>query len=148
MMVEVVVATSIILISVLASMSVVQKSIVVSRQSLHTTQAAFLLEEGAEAVRINRDNSWTDISNLTNGTSYYPTFSSGSWVLFASPTTIGIFTRTVTIQNVNRNVSTGDIASSGTNDPGTKLVTVNVSWKEGANTITKTLSFYIADIFS
>ena len=148
MMVEVIVASSIILVSVLAAMSVAQRSIIVSRQASHTSQAAFLLEEGAESVRILRDNSWTNISSLNSDTTYYPVFSSNTWTLSTSPSFVGIFTRSINIENVNRNASTQDISDSGVNDPGTKLITVTVSWTEGGQTITKTLPFYIADIFS
>ncbi|MGH7250140.1 MAG: type IV pilus modification PilV family protein [Minisyncoccia bacterium] len=147
MIVEAMVAIAIITASILASMAVTQKSVYVSRQSFHTTQAAFLLEEGAEAVRIFRDNGWTNISSLTAGTNYYPTFSSGTWNLSATPNAVGIFTRTVSMANVNRDGTTQDISAAGTNDPGTKLVTVTVSWPEGGVTITKNLKLYIADIF-
>lgn len=147
MMVEVVVVISIILVSVLAAMSVAQKSISVSRQALHTSQASFLLEEGAEAVRILRDNSWSNISSLTAGAAYYPIFSE-SWTLSPNPSSLGIFTRTVTVNNVNRDNTTSDISSSGTNDAGTKLITIRVSWNENGETVSKTLSFYIMDIFS
>lgn len=146
MLIELVVAASIIVISVLAIMSVTQKSIYISRQALHISQASFLLEEGAEVVRIIRDDSWNNISSLTNATNYYPIFS-GSWTLSTTPSKIGIFTRTIQVANVNRNATTADISSSGTNDVGTKLVAVTVSWTEGGNTINKTLSFYIMDIF-
>ena len=74
MMVEVIVAISIIVVSVLAAMSVTQKSIFVSRQALHVKEASFLLEEGAESVRIIRDNSWNNISALNVGTDYYLIF--------------------------------------------------------------------------
>jgi Tfp pilus assembly protein PilV len=147
MMVEIVIAISIIVVSVLAAMSVTQKSISVSRQALHISQASFLLEEGAETVRIVRDNSWNNISSLTSATDYYPVFSN-SWVLATIPTTVGIFTRKVNVSNVNRDASTEDIASSGINDPGTKLITVTVSWTESGVVINKTLSFYLMDIFS
>ena len=50
MMVEILIVISIIVVSVLAALAVAQKSIYLSRQSLHQSQAAFLLEEGAEAV--------------------------------------------------------------------------------------------------
>ena len=146
-MVEVVVATSIILVSVLAAMSVAQKSIYVSRESLHMTQSAYLLEEGAEVVRILRDNAWINISSLTVGTNYYPTFSGGTWILSTGANTIGIFTRKVTIASVNRN-GNQDISTTGTNDTGTKLITITVSWLEGGNIINKILQFYITDIFS
>lgn len=147
-MVEVLVAISIITVSILVAMNVAQKSVYLSRQALHTNQAAFLLEEGAEAVRIVRDDMWSNISSLTVGTTYYPTFSGGTWILSATPNTIGIFTRTVMITSVNRDDNTQDIASVGTDDPKTKLVTLTVSWPEGGTTATKTLKFYIIDIFS
>ena len=153
MMIEVLVATSIITVSVLAAMAVAQKSVYISRRAFHTSQVAFLLEEGAEAVRILRDNAWNNISNLTVDANYYPTFSGGTWTLSSTTNTVGIFTRKVVISNVNRdtsiNTSTSkDIVSSGgVLDSGTKLVTVSVSWSEGGIIITKTLPFYITNIF-
>ena len=148
MVIEVLVAVSIITVSILAAMAVAQKSVYVSRQAFHATQAAFLLEEGAEAVRIQRDNGWANISSFSAGTNYYPTFSAGTWTLSETANTVGIFTRTVSISSVNRDDTTKDIASSGADDPGTKLVTVTVSWPEGGVTVTKTLRFYVMDIFS
>ena len=142
------VAISIITVSILAAMAVSQKSVYISRESIHATQAGFLLEEGAEAVKVLRDNGWSGISSLAAGTTYYPTYSSGAWTLATTGTPIGIFTRTVVIANVNRDNTTQDIASVGTNDPGTRLATVTVSWLEGGTTVTKTLSFYIIDVFS
>ena len=147
MMVEIVVATSIIIIVLLTTMSTVQKGITISHQSVHSSQAAFLLEEGAEAVRISRDNNWTNISGLTPGTNYYPTFSGGTWTLSLTPNQVGKFIRTVMISNVLRDATTMDISDSGTSDTGTKLITVNVSWDESGNTISKNLKFYISNIF-
>ena len=147
-MVEIIVAVSIITVSVLVMMAVAEKSIYVSRQSTHSGQATFLLEEGAEAVRITRDNAWSNISGLNNATNYYPLFSSGTWSLSTTSSQVGIFTRKVNIASVNRDNTTSDIATSGTDDPGTKLMTITVSWVEAGTTVTKTLSFYIMDIFS
>lgn len=131
MVIEVLVAVSIISISILATMAVAQKSVYVSRQAFHTAQAAFLLEEGAENVRIARDNAWNNVANLN------------------SSEQIGIFTRTVVASSVNRDNATKDIVSSGgTLDNGTKLITVTISWPEGGTTIVKTLQFYIMNIFS
>lgn len=148
MMVEILVAASIITASVLAAMAVAQKSIYISYQALHASQASFLLEEGAEAVRIVRDNGWNNISGLSTPTDYYPLFSNGTWVLSPDISQVGIFTRKVNMANVKRNGTTGDISGTGTDDIGTKLFTVTVSWLEGGRIITKTLSFYITDIFS
>ena len=148
MIVEVLVAVSIITASILAAMAVAQKAIYVSRQAVHATQAAFLLGEGAEAVRILRDNSWNNISSLTPATIYYPLFSGGTWTLSPTANTVGIFTRTVSVALVNRDNSTQNISVLGTNDPDTKFITVTVSWMEGENVIVKTLEFYIMNIFS
>lgn len=149
MMVEILVAAAIIVSVVLAAMAVTQKAIQISYQSLHASQASFLLEEGAEAIRIARDNSWDNISNLNTATNYYPLFSGNTWTLSTSSSQIGKFTRKVNMQNVNRDVSTGDIVSSGgTLDSDTKLFTITVFWSEGGKTITKTLQFYLTNIFS
>lgn len=148
MMVEILVAASIISVSILTAMAVAHKSIYVSRQSLHASQASYLLEEGAEVVKILRDNSWNNITALTVNTNYYPTFSSPNWSLSATPNAVGIFTRTVTVANVKRDDNTKDISSVGSDDAGTKLVTVTVSWSEGGVVVNKTLSFYLLDIFS
>ncbi len=130
MAVEILVAVSIIAVSVLAAMAVAQKAVSVSRQAFHATQAGFLLEEGAENTRIMRDDSWGSVTTLN------------------SSEQIGIFTRTIVASSVNRDNTTKDISSTGTNDPETKLITVTVSWLEGGVTINKTLQFYIMDIFS
>lgn len=149
-MVEMLVAVSIISVSILSAMAVTQKSIYIARQALHTSQSAFLLEEGAEAVRILRDNNWSNISGLIVGTNYYPKFVGDTWTLttIASDGIVGIFTRKVVLSNVNRDNITKDISAVGVNDPLTKLFIITVSWSEGGVTVTKTLPFYIMDIFS
>jgi prepilin-type N-terminal cleavage/methylation domain-containing protein len=146
-LVEVLVAVSIISLSVFAIMSSAQKSVKLSSQSLNKAQASYLLEEGAEAVKIVRDNNWSTISGLTIGTTYYPTFTGGTWTLSTTPTTVGIFTRTVVLATVYRD-NFDDIASSGTTDAGTKKVTVTVTWPNSDGTATDTVSFYISDIFN
>jgi len=146
-MVEILVAVSIMAVAFIAIMAVAQKSIYLARQGLHQSQSAFLLEEGAEAVRIVRDGAWSDISSLSTSTDYYPLFSGGTWILTQTPATIGIFSRKVTVASVYRNGS-DDIAGSGTLDTGTKFVTVTISWQEGGQTLSKILSFYLSDIFS
>jgi Tfp pilus assembly protein PilV len=154
LMVEIVIATTIITIFVLVALNVTQKALAVSRQAVHSSQAAFLLEEGGESVKIFRDNnSWTNFSTLFNTSSTYCLSDTiSSWTSALSTTSscakIGIFTRIVNVANVNRDGISGDIVSSGgTLDSGTKLITITVSWKESGNTITKTLQFYINNIF-
>ena len=148
MMVEVLVAISIITVAILAATTLSQKAVQVARQALHSEQAALLLEEGAEAVRIARDNAWTNISSLTPGSNYFPVFSGGTWTLSGTANTVGIFTRTVSIEAAERDAVTGNITASGAADAGTKLVTVVVSWQEGGTLVSRRLQFYIFNIFS
>lgn len=176
MIIEILVAASIIAMSVLAASNVAQKSINVSRQAFHSAQAAFLLEEGAEVTRVMRDNAWSNLSGLTSGTEYYPMYCktgdsysdskcqsysvSAPWTLVpmnnSSPyfltnqsANVGRFIRKVVVSDVYRDSTTQDIvASGGVLDTGTKLVTITVSWAQGSATVSKTLSFYLADIFS
>lgn len=152
-LVEIVIGSAIIATSLVAIIVIGGQSVVLSNRALHTYQASTLLEEGAESVRIVRDGAWSSISSLTAGTTYYPAFNSGTntWTLSTTSSygTVGIFTRTVTFATVNRDSTTKDIVSSGgTADSGTRLVTVSVSWPESGATVTKTLQFYVSDIFS
>jgi Tfp pilus assembly protein PilV len=147
MMVEILIVSAIVVALFLAALAVAQKSIFLARQSLHQSQAALLLEEGAESVRIVRDNAWSGIANLTLDSDYYPTFSGGTWTLSASSSQVGIFTRKVVISSAYRD-SNQNLVSSGTLDSQTRLVTVTVSWSEGSQNFTKTVQFYLSDIFS
>ncbi|MFM7088616.1 MAG: hypothetical protein ACKOW9_03730 [Candidatus Paceibacterota bacterium] len=157
MMIEVIVATAIITIAVLSATGVAQKSVSIARQSTQNIKAGILLEEGAEVVRITRDFDWANISGLTIGATYYPFFQTtvlvptnpqGIWTLSSTPNTVDGFTRTVVFSAVNRDADTGDIVTSGgKNDPGTRLATVTVTWNVGAAVQTKSLSFYITDLF-
>ena len=147
MMVEIIVAAAIIAVSILASSAVAQKSIYLARQSLHQSEAAFLLEEGAEAIRIVRDNAWSGISGLTLSADYYLSFSGGTWVLSTTPSQVGIFTRKAVFSSAYRD-GNQNLVSSGTPDDQTRFVTVTVSWEEGGQTISKTLQFYLTDLFS
>lgn len=95
-------------------------------------QAAYLAEEGMEAVRTLRNQSWSGaIAPLSTSTTYYPVLSGGTWTLTTTnPGPIdGLFNRTITLQQVLRDGS-DNIASSGTLDPHTRKVVVTVSWGE------------------
>jgi len=146
-LVEIVVACAVISLTLVSLIAVTSQSIALSKRSVSTYQAGLLLEEGAEVVRIVRDNAWSNISGLSAGTNYYPTLFGSVWSLSTTPTTIDGFTRTVTVAAVTRDAN-DDIAVSGTADAGTRLVTVTVSWQEGATPVSKTLQIYVSDIFS
>lgn len=87
------------------------------QQSIHTSssrvQANFLAEEGLEAVRSMRDE---DFGLLTSGTHGLDS-SSGVWNFSGTSDVTDIFTRTVTVSDI---------------DSETKSAVVNVSWQQSA----------------
>lgn len=153
-LVEIIVAVSLIVTGLVALMGTSALSHQVAGDATRELQAAFLLEEGVEAVKSLRDKSWqTYISPLVAGTGYYLSYVSigsyNKWVLTTPSSVIdGVFTRKVQIGNVYRDAN-DDIAASGTLDVNTKQVTVTVSWQgRGGVTKTKTVSTYMTNLFS
>ncbi len=101
-----------------------------SRGAEHTLAAGYITE-GIEAVRSIRDNDWSQLTNGTHGLST----GGGSYQLSGTSDALdgGVYTRTITIENVYRFGSlTGDIATSGVLDSATKKVTVSVTWQGGS----------------
>ena len=163
-MIEAVVAISIITIFIYGAMSLAQKSVRASRLSLHSTQATFLAEQAAEAVRILRDNSWTNnIANFTPGVVYHPYFNGTTWVLqtnqnlfpsssigSANLVNFDVAIDFETVKRVTGTPGTDDITTIANSyaDPKSKLVKINVAWQEFGVTQNKELQFYIMDIFN
>ena len=150
MVIEILVGLSILSIIILGFSNLAQKSISISNRSLNTLRATFLLEEAAEITKMYRDESWSNISNLSLNTDYYLSLDdvNDQFVFSTTPSQNDNFTRIINFQAVNRDSGTDDISVSGDNDPNTRLVNISISWQQGTETITKTLSFYIFDIFS
>lgn len=151
-LVEIMICCAILSAVTIALLSYAQKGLELSNLSLRQTQAIYLLEEGAEAIKTFRDESWTNISSLNLATTYYFAYdtSSGVWSLSQTPSTVnGIFTRTVVISAVNRDSNDDIVESGGTLDTGSKKVTITVTWldTEGVSN-SKVISFYIFDIYN
>ena len=147
-LVEIVIAASIISFSLVSMVSIASSSIAYSRRSVNTYSATTLAEEGIEAVRILRGGSWSSISGLTLDTPYYLTFTTpaDAWSLGLTKKIDGAFTRVITVSAVRR--LNGIIVTDGTgvDDPGTRLVNVDVSWVEGGATVHKSVSAYFSNI--
>lgn len=143
--VEILVAAFIIVTCFFGIMGVSQKFLALSAHSLKLTQASFLLEEGAEAVKTIRDDDWNTLFALSVDTPYYLLFSGGKWTLTETVQTTDEFTRSIRFSRVYRD-SADQISASGTLDNGTLLGTVTVSWSSAAASSSKSLSFYIANI--
>ena len=112
-----------------------------------TTQASFFVQEGLEALKNYRDNTgWNDDDPLNNydGLGVVPTGASlrfelsgdtpARWQLLSGTETLGIFTRDIVLEPVERDKKDNIVVSGGTLDLGTKKVTVTVFWEERGGT--------------
>ena len=158
-LIEILIACSIISVSMFALMGTAQKGLVLSNQALKKTQASLLLEEGAEAVKSIRNNNWTTISDLSLNTPYNLFFNMNTklWVLDTNTNLSGyipnypidgVFNRTIIITSVGRDMNDNILESGGTIDPRTKKVVITVTWPSSGTSNNKSLSFYITDIFN
>lgn len=121
--------------------------------SLESTKASYLAEEGIEAIKTIRDNNWNNISSLSNDTDYYLYFdtSSSTKNIWVSTTTSyfvdSIYDRRFRLGSVYRDANGRIVSSGGSLDPDTKIVTVSIIFTSRNSTTTKTLSTYITNIF-
>jgi len=148
-LVEILVATSIILVAVVALLGAHTMYLKMAFSNGEVIKGTYLAEESLEVIRFLRDSSWdANIAPLSLSTNYGLVFNLGTWEVSSTNLQVdNIFERTVTLSAVYRDV-VGDIVSSGgTLDPDTLLVVSNVSWLSGASTTTKSVSTYIANIY-
>ena len=112
-------------------------------------QAAFLVEEGIEAMKFIRADNWTSyIAPLNLDVPYTLIFDGVRWGVTTTPIFIdNKFDRRVTLSEVYRD-SNGDIAVSGTLDPKTKKLVSSVSWQKDAATTTRQITTYINNVFN
>jgi hypothetical protein len=144
-----------------ALMQTAHKGLYLSEQALKKSQASFLIEEGVEAVKSIRDNNWTTIDEIIINTPYYLFFNTttNSWQLNNTSTTSlaghipvypldGVFNRTVTFYDVERDSYDDIVETGGSVDSHTKKVKITVTWPTSNGEISKDLFFYITDIFN
>ncbi len=145
-LIEVVVGAAIISIAFLGLMSVANLSFKILQKSSNNIKAGFLLEEGAEAVKIIRDSGWNNISSLSNGVNYYLNYNGVTWATSTTLVYVDNFERKFVLNEVLRDAN-DDISPSGVVDPDTKKVTISVFWKEGGSAVVQTFSIYITNLF-
>ncbi len=147
-LIEIVIGAAIISIGILAINSTFNTYIQYALSNQKNAEAAYLLEEGLEAMTLIRDNAWSNVSNLSTTTTYYLTFSGSAWSTTATAQYVdGVFLRSINVYDVFRD-GNSDIAISGTYDPNIKKITSTVSYWQGKATTTKSMSVYVANIFN
>ena len=123
-------------------------------QNTKTIQASLLIQEGIEAARLLRDQSWTyNLAPLSNQTNYYFSWNSGTsmWETTAVNTfTDSIFERKIVFSQVCRNSS--DVIATcpaSYTDTSIRLATVTVSWLSASGATTSlSVATYLTDLFS
>lgn len=148
-MVEVMIASAIILAAVLALLGVHSLYLQTALANSDTAKAAYLAEEGIEAMRYLRDDSWSaKIAPLSPSTNYAVVLSGGVWQTDTSSFYVGHFERVITVAPVARDEATGDIVSSGgADDPDTRLVVSTVSWPSRGATSTRSIATYLTNLY-
>ncbi len=148
-LVEVIVAISIAVFSILAIWKVYTLFIKISLSNPALFQASFLAEEGIEAMKFMRDSSWnSNIAPLSSGASYTLTFNGIAWGVTTTPAYVANkFDRRISVFDVYRDVF-GNISDVGSFDAKTKKVLVIVSWQKDASTTTREITTYVSDIFN
>lgn len=147
-LIEAMVAIAILVAVFLAIGEYFETSLQAANESLSATQAGYLAEEGVEAVKLMREESWDEnIAPLSISTPYFLHFDGGMWKATTTPqSTPEGFQRTFVLEGVYRD-SSDDIAPSGTLDPGTRKTTVTVSWQSGSSTRSRELTSYITNLY-
>jgi prepilin-type N-terminal cleavage/methylation domain-containing protein len=149
-LIEILVAVTVISVGILILIISYNTYLTFALQNDKHIQAAYLAEEGLEAMTYLRDFGWNKISSLSTTTPYYLTWSptASYWQTTTTPQTIdGVFVRTISVADVKRDVNK-KIATTGTYDPDTKYVTTSIAYKTGAATTTKTMSTYIVNLYN
>lgn len=147
-LVEVLIATSIILVFLLVLIGVHNFYLKMAFSNGEIIKATELAEESLEIARFLRDSSWNaNIAPLSLDTDYYLNFSAGSWQVTTTQVLVdNTFERKVKFSAVYRNVSGDIVSSGGIIDPDTLLVISTVSWSNKGATTTKSISTYLANL--
>lgn len=124
-------------------------------------QAVYLLEEGMESIRFERDENWNNISLLNTANTYVLNITSSNITLpIQGGVNTGeiilddtVFTRKFTVEDVCRHNGTNeimDVCSFPTyTDSNIRRIHMSVEWtpRDGIGVYTQTLEGYIANIF-
>lgn len=146
-LIEVVIAAAILLIIstglIFANIAYIKSS----SYTLASTKATFLAQEGVEAVKYIRSSGWEEFTTIPEDTPQYLSFTPSAWATTTPEEVIdGKFYRSFVVESVSRDAN-DDITTTGTDDPNSKKVTVNVSWRATTGTTTHAVATYITNLF-
>ncbi len=126
--IEIIVALGLFAVVGVTGITMVLHSFTANRLGNEQTLASNITSSGLEIVRNIKTQNW---SNLVAGT-YGLKNTAGIWSLSTLPETWDKYTRTVTIEDSQRDGLGNIVDSGGSADPNTKKVTVSTGWNVGA----------------
>lgn len=143
---EVIIAVAIFMIFSTGAILTVAQSYNANRLGTENTVATQFAAEGIEAVKSIKNRGYVNLTNF-NAVGLQRNSPGNYWEFKTEGTnnTLEKYTRTIKIENVNRDGS-GNIAASGTLDPDTKKITSTVTWNfNTARPETTSLISYLTD---
>lgn len=150
-LVEVLIGVAIIVGATIGAGAAIGFYVKIGLKQTEKVQAAYLAEEGLEAVRFLRDAGFsTEIETLLVDQVYYLATTTTGWEATTSPVLIdNTFLRTLTFEEVWRRDSDKDIVASTSPDAKTvdesaRRAVISVGSREG----TTTIATYLVDLFN
>ena len=149
--VEVLIGTAIVALTLSFTIAAVNHFFAVGTKTADRVAAAYLAQEGIEALRFVRDSSWATIAALPTDTARYLDIDSDTIGITTTPEVIDGFERTVVLRDVYRATAGDDIVDealvvSKALDFNTKLVEVSVY--APATGVTVTLGAYLTNLWA
>ncbi len=148
--VEVFVVIAVIVVAFTAILGFFTFKAKVAERARMKLKAISLAEQGMEAVRNFRDNTYWNsegIGSLVANTDYHPASSSSGWNIVSGKETVNDFTRAIVFDNVSRdsNDNIQDVYQASNNDSQTRKVTILISWSDRQGLATESLTGYITN---
>lgn len=146
-LVEVLIATGLGALFVLAAATIIAPAIKISSQAGKAQVGAAVAKKLAENIRVWSEGDWHNINNLatTSANHYHLATSSSPFTSISGDETLTVssttYTRYFYVDDVNRDTSDIIVSAGGSYDPSTKKITVEYGWPNNA---TETLIFYLA----
>jgi hypothetical protein len=125
--VEIIVAVGIFIVIAVGAVTAVLQTFSVNRLGDNETDATLYAQEGIEAARSIKNQTWASLTNGNHGA----TSGGGVWSFSGTSDTKGAYTRQITVADVYRDIPTNNIEISGCAnvlDLNAKKVTSAVSW--------------------
>lgn len=142
--VEVVLAVGIFSVIAASIGILVISSLVAGRRSGEQTEAVLINQQASEALRVISEQAWNYFAFRDDGSLHGIDNGGGSWVFSGTSNTIGKYTRTIDVNEVQRDGG-GDV-NVGTSDLETKEVVVTTSWTNAfGQAVSESSTYYLTN---